>query len=389
VRVTERVNDEIIADSRATDMSDAGASRRGQANTSASGTGTAADGETLLPRMQELIGRNKRVLLLGYKVDLVPLLHDHGCSIVVVGTTREAVEQVGVLCERIVVGDLDAIDIAGELSGEEVDVVVSVDSLSGVRHPLQVLQTVRKLLTPDGYLVASVPNVAYASVRLALLEGVFSPEKGVLADDQPLHFFTRESLERLIQQADFGLAQLQREDVAPDASMFPTGKPGFPSELRTYLLQDAEALTRRYIIRAYPMPREDLELMQQRLQSLVEDNESAHHRLQELDELVLRVKQQERGIAFLRSEISRREKIAADLQEHVHGLIGALGQRDAEITEKELSIQEFRASGMQQLAVIAELRAQLAHVTAEVGAYRQSKLVRVVRLYWSVRQRLF
>jgi Glycosyl transferase family 2 len=106
-------------------------------------------------------------------------------------------------------------------------------------------------------------------------------------------------------------------------------------------------------------------------------------------ELALRVQQQETGIAFLRSEIGRREQVATDLQGHVHGLIGALGQRDAEIAERERSLQELRDTTVQQEEAIAGLQAEVAYATAELGAYRQSKLVWIVRLYWSVRQRLF
>jgi hypothetical protein len=95
-----------------------------------------------------------------------------------------------------------------------------------------------------------------------------------------------------------------------------------------------------------------------------------------------------RGLAHVQDRILR-EQVATELQGHVHGLIGALGQRDAEIADRERSLQELRDTTVQQEEAIAGLQAEVAYATAELGAYRQSKLVWIVRLYWSVRQRLF
>lgn len=313
------------------------------------------------------------MLLLGRAPDLVRLLHQQGCRIVSVGTTGETRESDAEYCERVIVGGIQEIDLGAELDGEKFDVVVSVDSLVDVSHPLHVLQTVKSFLQPDGYLLMSVPNVAHASIRLALLEGMFPGTDAARPDGPPLRFFTRESLERLVQEAEFGLARLEREEIPVEVSTFSQGKYEIPLDLVTELARDPDALTYRFIVMAYPMPREDLRAIQERMQRLVLDNEAAHRQLGELHELAIRVKQQERGIEFLRSEISRREKVAEDLQAHVHGLIGALGQRDAEIAERERSPQGEVIAGLE----------------AEVAAYRQSKLVRIVRLYWSVRQRLF
>ena len=59
-------------------------------------------------------------------------------------------------------------------------------------------------------MIASIPNVAHGSVRLALMQGRFEYLPFGLVDETHLRFFTRESVEQLFDAAGFSITGLER-----------------------------------------------------------------------------------------------------------------------------------------------------------------------------------
>lgn len=92
------------------------------------------------------------------------------------------------------------------------DVMICADVLEHVRHPDITLQHLLPLLTPEGYLIISLPNIAHWSVRISLLLGRFEYAANGILDRDHLRFFTRRSARRLLHQA--GL-RIQREEHVP------------------------------------------------------------------------------------------------------------------------------------------------------------------------------
>ena len=83
------------------------------------------------------------------------------------------------------------------------DRVLLQDILEHVRNPVKLLIDCHQLLTPQGVLLVSVPNVANITVRLSLLFGRFEySERGIL-DRTHIRFFTRRSARRLIELAGY------------------------------------------------------------------------------------------------------------------------------------------------------------------------------------------
>lgn len=113
------------------------------------------------------------------------------------------------------IADLDDAAWPDALGGERFDRVLLVDVIEHVVDPRATLdRIVERVLAPGGRIVVSVPNVAHASVRLALLAGDFErTDRGVL-DRTHLHFFTRRSLHALLRDA--GLAIVSGVDVVMD-----------------------------------------------------------------------------------------------------------------------------------------------------------------------------
>jgi hypothetical protein len=75
------------------------------------------------------------------------------------------------MCESMVVGNVEQLDLAEAFGDKRFDVVLCLDVLEHLVEPLDTLRRLKDLLTPSGILVASIPNVTHAAVRLQLLGG--------------------------------------------------------------------------------------------------------------------------------------------------------------------------------------------------------------------------
>src|SRR5207248_2616993 len=95
------------------------------------------------------------------------------------------------------VGDAEELDLETELGGERFDAILFADVLEHLRDPAALLKRVRPLVAENGVVIASIPNVAHASVRLALLGGSFRYREWGLLDETHLRFFTRHGVEDL------------------------------------------------------------------------------------------------------------------------------------------------------------------------------------------------
>src|SRR5262249_39702773 len=85
----------------------------------------------------------------------------------------------------------------------EFDKILLMDVLEHLPHPERVLEACRELLTPQGTVLVSVPNVANITVRLALLFGRFNyTERGIL-DRTHLRFYTRRTARRFLESCGF------------------------------------------------------------------------------------------------------------------------------------------------------------------------------------------
>ena len=174
-----------------------------------------------------------------------------GCSVVGVELFAEEAERARRHCERLVIGDVEALDLAGALPGERFDAVIFADVLEHLRQPEAVLRRVRPL-AEGGTVVASIPNIAHASVRLALLGGEFRYGDGGLLDRTHVRFFTRESIEELFESSGYAITTWQRRRRSVEQSeISPPARP-VPEAVTEWLDADPEASTYQFVVQARP-----------------------------------------------------------------------------------------------------------------------------------------
>jgi 2-polyprenyl-3-methyl-5-hydroxy-6-metoxy-1,4-benzoquinol methylase len=218
-----------------------------------------------------LVGEGARVLELGPATGYMSrAMVERGCSVVGVELDPAMADQASEVCERVIVGDLDELDLERELGEDRFDAIVAADVLEHLKDPLTTLHRLRPYLKEDGAFVISVPNVAHGSVRLALLEGHFDYREIGLLDATHLRFFTRESLEEMLDEAELGIAELHRHDLNLDASEVPFDIDAVPRDVRERIEGDPDAQTYQFVVKAFPMERDGLRAIQARLREVAE-----------------------------------------------------------------------------------------------------------------------
>ena len=206
--------------------------------------------------MLDLIGHNKRVLECGCATGYMSrVLAERGCRVTGIEIAPEAAEQARAFCERVIVGDLDQLDLAaavdpGPEGPQPFDVVVFGDVLEHLKDPLRVLRASRSLLAPEGYVVASIPNVAHGDVRLSLLKGTFRYQPLGLLDDTHIRFFTRESIGELFDSAGFVISETERLMVDLFGTELPVSADEFSPEILERVEADPESRTYQFVVRA-------------------------------------------------------------------------------------------------------------------------------------------
>jgi len=165
--------------------------------------------------------------------------------------------------DRVFAVDAEAIN--RELDGSAFDCIVCGDVLEHLRRPRQFLRQARQWLSPDGRLVASLPNVRHHSVVRGLLEGNWTYEPAGLLDDDHVRFFTRREIEKLFFRAGFAVEDIAVVPGPGHAEWEQTGRPRQVSvgglQYRARDAADAEELfAYQYLVTATPQPEREFGL---------------------------------------------------------------------------------------------------------------------------------
>jgi 2-polyprenyl-3-methyl-5-hydroxy-6-metoxy-1,4-benzoquinol methylase len=207
-------------------------------------------------RVIRLIGTGKHVLELGCATGYMAkvLVERLGCTVVGVERDPEAAEQARKVCSRLIVGDIESLDFARELGEARFDVILCADVLEHLREPVRVLAAVRALLAPDGYVVASIPNIGHVAVIAELLEGRFPYGSLGLLDETHLRFFTRHSIYDCFERSGFLISHLECLQLEPEATEFHTDLSRVPAEVARFLRSREDGTAYQFVLTASPVP---------------------------------------------------------------------------------------------------------------------------------------
>lgn len=167
-------------------------------------------------RMAEMTGRNKRVLEIGCATGYVSqLMKSNGCEISAIELDPIAAESARQFCDHLIVGDAN-LESTLFSAGSGFDVILCGDVLEHLIDPKTTLIKLADKLNPTGYILASIPNVAYWTMRLHLLSGRFEYSDSGLLDWTHLRFFTVHSFRKLCHECGYRI-----EEIVPNDMSFP------------------------------------------------------------------------------------------------------------------------------------------------------------------------
>ena len=211
--------------------------------------------ETNTARTQLVLmsGENKKVLEVGPATGYITkALRDRGCRVTGLEIDPAAAEVSGEIAERIIVGDIEAMDLEETFGDERFDVVMYGDVLEHLVDPAGTLVKTKSILAPGARVVASIPNVAHASVRLALLTGQFRYRPDGLLDRTHLRFFTRESIHSLFKTAGYDIEEIRASTTGPFGTEMGLRAEDFPPRLVDAVTSLPDADAYQFILTAKP-----------------------------------------------------------------------------------------------------------------------------------------
>lgn len=201
------------------------------------------------------VGHDKTVLELGCATGYMSkALKANGCRVTGVDSDYDAYQLATAACDRAICRDLDEWEsVQLGIGAERFHVVVAADVLEHLRKPEAVLAGARRLLLEGGYVVASVPNVAHGSLRLALLAGTWPYSEVGLLDNTHLRFYTRASIAQLFIDCGYLVEKMWRVNLGLYDSEVPWPKEDrFFQKIAQSLEQAPDALAYQFVVRAVP-----------------------------------------------------------------------------------------------------------------------------------------
>src|SRR4051812_47206438 len=153
-------------------------------------------------KLLDAVGYDQRVLDVGCSSGyLAEPLSQRRNTIVGIELDPDAAREAERWCERVVVGDVESMELPFEPAS--FDVILCGDVIEHLRDPRAALARLRPFLRPGGRLVASTPNVANWAMRVSLLAGRWRYTDRGLLDRTHTHLFTKRTLVETVEAAGY------------------------------------------------------------------------------------------------------------------------------------------------------------------------------------------
>ena len=347
-----------------------------------------------------LVPRGTRVLEFGCATGYMSaeLSSRLGCTVTGVELCAEAAEEARGRCARVIVGDAESLDLDAALGPTRFDVILFIDVLEHLRDPGPVLARARRFLADGGRIVASIPNVAHGSVRVALLQGEWRYRPVGLLDDTHLRFFTREGVQDLFEQNGYVITEWLRKRRPIEGSEIDVR---VPEGLEQYLVGDPEVTTFQFVVRAVPsepvhliseLRREIADVGQraaiahEQKAAVVAERDAARIEARTLADELATVRNElatvRNELVTVRNELETRSRAADEQRSHVDALASDIAALTATQTELRRLLLEAHRQLAERDDALREAHAQTESAKEHVRFVTSTKAWRLSTWYW-------
>jgi 2-polyprenyl-3-methyl-5-hydroxy-6-metoxy-1,4-benzoquinol methylase len=313
-----------------------------------------------------------RVLELGTSTGYMSrILEARGCAVTGVEIDSRAAAIASAHCERMLVGDLDDAELLGQLGDARFDVIVAADVLEHLKDPVGALRRAVAHLAPSGIVVASIPNVAHISVRIALAQGRFPYGPVGLLDHTHLQFFDRQRAFELFELAGLAVIRLTPRTMTAEDSTVPFVRDETAERMLAEAAGDPDAAIYQFVTVAVRLEHEAIAAVAQRMRELYAGLDAKHARQMDAmtHEHAAELQQREEAHAQTLARVTELASGEAELRALLRTAHEQLGERDE-------ALIEFRRRDMDLARRVHELE-KLAqeHLDARTYFATESRIV--------------
>lgn len=180
--------------------------------------------------------------------DVARVLRERRCAVTGIEIDPRAASVGEQYVDRMIVGDVERMDLDAELGDQHFDVVLCLDVLEHLREPERVLTALGDRLGPGGRVVASIPNITHAAVRLELLQGRFRYRRTGLLDETHVRFFDADAVEKLFGEAGLVIDERLHVTRRLDETEFDVDVDAIPPDVLEAVTSGPDALTYQFVV---------------------------------------------------------------------------------------------------------------------------------------------
>ncbi|MDD2839245.1 MAG: glycoside hydrolase family 99-like domain-containing protein [Sulfuricurvum sp.] len=158
-----------------------------------------------------------------------------GCRVYCVELDENAAAEASQYAEEMLVGDIESFYWEKHFGEHLFDHIIFADVLEHLYRPKNVLLTAKKYLKENGSILISIPNVAHASILIDLLHNNFTYRSVGLLDDTHIRFFTKTTLNALVQESGLFIKYETSVNKHPETTEFHNSYNELPSEVASFL----------------------------------------------------------------------------------------------------------------------------------------------------------
>jgi 2-polyprenyl-3-methyl-5-hydroxy-6-metoxy-1,4-benzoquinol methylase len=296
-----------------------------------------------------------------------------GCRIWAVECDAAAASKAQRACERVVVGDVERLDLESVLEGRRFDFVLLLDVLEHLREPLATLERARDLLASGGRIIASIPNITHGALRLSLMLGSFTYTDTGLLDRTHLRFFDRRSAEALFADANLSIVERLRVKRGLSETEIPVDLSAVPPPVVQMLADDEDATTYQFVlvaIRSDGGPAPSGASLAERLQRRTEELETQCRELEGFARSLEQRNRERDGADEVRSELEVRMRELGQRHVELRHLQADLAVKEAFIAELRQAVAGLEGSRAETESLVATAREERDRTRVELERTR-------------------